>query len=188
MKSIYRKCATSFALLSAAFFLSGVAGCQSTVKHSGFLSDYSQLKPSKVVEGAMDYRNPKRKLVNYKKFMLEPYKVYFAANADGISIDPAELKNLVDYFRDETVKALSKRYQVVNKPGPGVARIRVAITSITKTNPVLINLPQGKLLGVGLGGAPMHSSSDTLVRRWSRNRASTFHLVTQQAAMVMPNR
>ncbi len=159
MKSIYRKCATSFALLSAAFFLSGVAGCQTTVKHSGFLSDYSQLKPSKVVEGAMDYRNPKRQLVKYKKFMLEPYKVYFAANADGISIDPAELKNLVDYFRSETVKVLSKRYQVVNKPGPGVARIRVAITSITKTNPVLNNLPQGKLLGVGLGGATMEAEA-----------------------------
>ena len=157
MKCIYRKCATSFALLFAAFFLSGIAGCQTTAKNSGFLSDYSQLKPSKIVKGAMDYRNPRRSLAKYNKFILEPYRVYFAANADGIGIDPAELKNLVDYFRNESVKALSKRYRVVNRPGPGVARIRVAITSITKTKPVMNNLPQGKLLGVGLGGASMEA-------------------------------
>lgn len=159
MKCIYRKCATSFALLFAAFLLSGIAGCQTTAKNSGFLSDYSQLRPSKIVKGAMDYRNPRLNLAKYNKFILEPYRVYFAANADGIGIDPSELKNLVDYFRNETVKALSKRYRVVNRPGPGVARIRVAITSITKTKPVMNNLPQGKLLGVGLGGASMEAEA-----------------------------
>ena len=157
MKCFYRKCATSFALLTAAFFLAGIAGCQTTAQNSGFLSDYSQLRPSKVVKGAMDYRNPRRSLGNYNKFIIEPYRVYFAANAEGIGIDPAELKNLVDYFRNESVKALSKRYRVVNRPGPGVARLRIAITSITKTKPVMNNLPQGKLLGVGLGGASMEA-------------------------------
>jgi hypothetical protein len=146
-------------LLTAAFFLGGIAGCQTTAQNSGFLSDYSQLRPSKVVKGAMDYRNPRIKLSSYSKFILEPYKIHFAANADGASIDPAELKNLVDYFRSETVKALSKRYRVVTRPVPGVARLRVAITSITKTRPVANNLPQGKLLGVGLGGASMEAEA-----------------------------
>lgn len=159
MKSSYRARATSAALIGGAFFLSGIAGCGTTAQNSGFLSDYSQLKPSKVVKGAMDYRNPKLRLEKYSKFILEPYRVHFAANADGTSIDPAQLKNLVDYFQSESVKALSKRYKVVNRPGPGVARIRVAITSITKTKPVVNNLPQGKLLGVGLGGASMEAEA-----------------------------
>ncbi len=159
MKCMYNKCASGIALLAAAFFLSGIAGCQTTAQNSGFLSDYSQLRPSKIVKGAMDYRNPKLNLAKYNKFILEPYRVYFAANADGIGIDPTELKNLVDYFRNETVKALSKRYRVVNRAGPGVARIRFAITSITKTKPVVNNLPQGKLFGVGLGGASMEAEA-----------------------------
>ncbi len=159
MKISKRGICTSVALLAAAFFLGGVGGCQTTAQNSGFLSDYSQLRPSKVVEGAMDYRNPRLKLGRYSKFILEPYKVHFAPNADGASIDPGELKNLVDYFRAETIKALSKRYRVVRRPAPGVARIRVAITSITKTRPVANNLPQGKLLGVGLGGASMEAEA-----------------------------
>ena len=159
MNCMNKKWASCIGLIAAAFFLSGIAGCQTTAQNSGFLSDYSQLRPSKVVKGAMDYRNPRLNLAKYSKFILEPYRVYFAANADGIGVDPAELKNLVDYFRNESVKALSKRYRVVNRPGPGVARIRIAITSITKTKPVMNNLPQGKLLGVGLGGASMEAEA-----------------------------
>ena len=47
-----------------------------------------------------------------------------------------------------------KGNNVVYQPAPGVARVRVALTDIEKTNAVNI-LPQASLLGVGLGGAAM---------------------------------
>jgi hypothetical protein len=159
MQKLLKPGARCAPLLATAFCLCGISACQPTAQYSGFLSDYSQLRPSRVAKNALDYRNPRISLLSYKKFLLEPYRVHFAANAEGISIDPAQLKNLVEYFRNETIKALSKRYRVVDRPGSGVARIRVAITSITKTRPVANNLPQGKLLGVGLGGASMEAEA-----------------------------
>jgi len=43
----------------------------------------------------------------------------------------------------------------VSSPGKGVARIRVAITDVDKTNPLLNIHPGTKLTGAGLGGAGM---------------------------------
>ncbi len=54
---------------------------------------------------------------------------------------------------------MSKRYQVVQKPGPGVLRLRVAITGIEKTTPILNIHPAMKISGIGLGGASMEAEA-----------------------------
>ena len=127
------------------------------VKNSGFLKDYGQLKPDPKVEGAMAYRAPS--LYSYRKFLIDPVLVHFAPKAKGSAIDPAGLKELTDYFNDNAIKALSKNYQVVGKPGPGVLRIRVAITQISETIPILNIHPGTKLTGAGLGGASMEAEA-----------------------------
>lgn len=45
-------------------------------------------------------------------------------------IDPAELKELVDYFHKAIVEAVKDAYPVVDEPAPDVLRVRIAVTDI----------------------------------------------------------
>lgn len=110
-------------------------------------------------DGVQRWVAPTEKLTQYKQFIIDPVIVHFSPNAKGTAIDPAELKEMSDYFHAQVVKALSKtkRYQVVTAPGSGVARVRIAITDISKTVPVANIHPAMKLSGIGLGGAAMEA-------------------------------
>ena len=91
--------------------------------------------------------------------MLDPVIVHFAPNAKGSGVDPIKLKKLTDYFLYEAVSALVKRYRVVSEPGPGVLRLRMAITDVQTTQPMFNILPATKLLGFGMGGASMEAEA-----------------------------
>ncbi len=137
-----------------------LTGCQAhKAAHSGFLGDYSKLRASPEVEDALYYQDPAKSLKDYDKFMIDPVLVHFASNAKGTALDPAKLKKLTDYAYDEAAKALSERYTVVNAPGPGVLRLRAAITDIKKTKPAMNIHPATKLSGLGLGGASMEAEA-----------------------------
>lgn len=137
-----------------------LAGCSGApqVTRSGFLPDYSLLQPD-ATDGALRWSAPREKLTQYKQFMIDPVVVHFAPNAKGTAIDPEELKALTDYFRTEVAKALAQtgRYLVVIEPGPGAARVGIAITDISKTVPLANIHPATKLSGIGLGGAAMEA-------------------------------
>ncbi len=124
-------------------------------RYSGFLGDYSKLKRSRQLKGAMSYENPSKKLGHYDEFIIDPVVVHFAPNAKGIGVDPIKVQQVADYFHRELWLALSMRYEVVNTPGPGVLRLRTAITDIKTTVPLMNIHPATKLLGLGLGGASM---------------------------------
>ena len=139
----------------------GIAACGTTQEtaHSGFLRDYSKLKPDPAFDGARRYQNPAKPLRRYNKFILDPVVVHFAPNAEGIAINPEEIKELTDYFHSQAVKALSERYRVANRSGPNTLRLRVAITGIDKTVPIFNIHPAMKLSGIGLGGASMEGEA-----------------------------
>ena len=132
-------------------------------RYSGFLGDYSKLKKSRKLKGAMSYENPSKSLGQYNKFMIDRVVVHFAPNAKGIGIDPFKVQQVADYAHRELWQALSIRYQVVNTPGPGVLRLRVALTDIKTTVPIMNIHPGTKLLGqgigFGLGGASMEGEA-----------------------------
>ncbi len=140
-----------------------LVGCTGRPKvgHSGFLGDYSQFKPHPTVEGAELYESPSKSLKQYNRFIVDPVIAHFAPDAEGAAIDPGELKELTDYFHDQLVKGLSEsgHYQVVNAPGPGVARLRIAITAIEKTTALANIHPAMKASGIGLGGAAMEAEA-----------------------------
>ena len=110
----------------------GLVGCAQApdATPSGFLNDYSQLRPVKEYPGAQLYRNPSMGPDDYDKFILEPVIAYFAPNATGTAIDPRKVEVLTTYFHDQIAKALSEKRQRAQAPGPRVLRIRVAITDI----------------------------------------------------------
>lgn len=141
-------------LLAALLVLLGLTGCRShTAEFSGFLDGYDQLEPAPDDKNAYRYRNPDKDLADYDRFIVEPVMLHFAPNAKGTSIDPKRAGEVVDHFQAKLAEELSENYLVVDQPGAGTARVRMAITSIEKTTPALNIHPGTKLSGAGLGGA-----------------------------------
>jgi hypothetical protein len=130
-----------------------LGGCGSKLPaRTGFLSDYSKLQ----AESDTSLRYVKSDaLSKYSKFIVDPVRVYIEEGSQGIKGDVKEqdIRDLANYMHAEFIKALSDRYEIAHKPGPGVARIRLALTDIGKSSPILNAIPHTKLSGIGLGGA-----------------------------------
>lgn len=120
---------------------------------SGFLGDYSKLKP--VAGTGMIYNytyvKPNTDFAGYTKFLIDAITIFpnAAAKFKGINANDAAL--LEKYYHDAMTKALTGAgYQVVEEPGPGVVRIRAAFTDLVPVNPVLNTattiIPQMRLL------------------------------------------
>lgn len=149
---------TAYTWACVAIMLAVLSGCSAKQRgQSGFLADYSGLTPSPNVDGAMAYRNPNFDLAKYRKFIIDPIGVHFAPDASGAAVDPATLQEMTQYFRAKLIEGLSKNYQVVEQPGEGTMRLRIALTDLQKANPALNIHPATKLSGVGLGAASVEA-------------------------------
>ncbi|UCF43429.1 MAG: DUF3313 domain-containing protein [Planctomycetota bacterium] len=151
---------TSLLMLLAIVIMVIQGGCAAQrAQRTGFLSDYSRLKPYSDVS----YRNiPSQETIRrYSKFIVDAVVVHFHAGSKTIEerfkgeITEQDITDLKNYMHDAIVNAISDRYGIAYRPGPGVARVRIAITDLKKSN-VLMNIhPGSKLLGSGLGGASL---------------------------------
>ena len=134
----------NFALKAALLVLSlaaGVAGAQdqaaTKMYHSGFLGDYSKLQPAADREGVQLFLDRSRNFRAYTKVMFDPVEVYLAPNPDYKGLQPDALKRMTDVFLSSFKKALGADYQMVDAPGPGVLRVRLAITGVQAARPPL---------------------------------------------------
>ena len=103
---------------------------------SGFLSDYARLKPTKWGDGIQCWSEPNLKASNYNKVLVSRIVVSIAPSKDkekDITVDPSDLKALTDYFHDALVKSLKPQMEIVDKPGPGVVVMRIALTDLVPT-------------------------------------------------------
>ena len=146
-------------------FLSGCSGLGG--QNSGFLDDYSQLRPSSHIDGARVYQNPKKNITDYNNFMIEPVRVQFIKSREKVAIDPEKLSELTRYFRNKMEKELrSGGYRVVNSAGNDTLIFRIAIVDIKKAIAALNIHPATKMSGAGLGGAAIEAEGvDTMGNR-----------------------
>lgn len=134
----------NLAVRSIAFFcLVSFAGCATShqarsVTKSGFLWDYSQLKPGDSDQALLSYRNPKARWTQYKKVIIDPVSIYAAPDADMKSESREQRMALANYFTSALKENLSKHFTVVRSPAPGTLRIRAALTDADQSE-VLIN-------------------------------------------------
>ncbi len=103
-------------------------------QQSGFLgSDYSRLKPVQGTEDGVNiyrYKSPSFNLSDYKGVMIDPVVIYQTATAETAKNGVTE-ETIYQIRRDidaTLVRGASQRFNVLKEPGPGVARISVAIT------------------------------------------------------------
>jgi len=123
-----RKSIQSFILVIAGLIISTSVFAGS--KHSGFLDDYSLLKPDPEQKDTKVYFNPKTNLGQYDKIVFDPIEIFYSPDTEYKGISPDELKLLADSFRDLMVKELEPKYPVIQTPGKGVLRARMAITNV----------------------------------------------------------
>jgi hypothetical protein len=99
---------------------------------SGFLSDYKRLAPVSWEEGIQCWRRPDIDMKKFDKVLISRMTVTLKPGQQQ-GIDPADLKTLTDYFHASMVKALKPQMQVVDKAGPGVIVLRIALTNLVPT-------------------------------------------------------
>ena len=140
--------------LVAAMILFTGCGSKEMAK-TGFLSDYSKLQ--KESDTTMRYVN-NTAAASYSSFIVDPVqtRLYSDPKAKGKLTDE-QMKDLTSYMQSKIVEAVTEAgLKVVHQPAAGVARVRVALTNIEKTDAINM-LPQAALLGAGIGGASMEA-------------------------------
>ena len=150
---------TSIVLVAAclAVALSGCATTRQTrsVKPHGFLGDYSQLEKGKGGEAQLRYINPDANFSKYNAIMLDSVTLWRTAGTTRLSAE--DQKHLTDLLYVALDEELSKDYKMVNSPGPGVMRIRAAITEAKGSNvvgnTVTTIVPQARVVSILLGRA-----------------------------------
>jgi hypothetical protein len=114
------------------------SGCAAPAKESrsGFLTDYSRLKqddPLSTVDWL--YVNESVVFGAYDEIMLEHVVFFLKGDAQYRGIQADEVTDLSDAFHDAIVEALSGPYSFTDEPGPGVMRMRMAITDLVPSKP-----------------------------------------------------
>jgi hypothetical protein len=162
-----------------------VAACSTTApSQSGFLGDYSALKPDKHGKAGLLWAEKSGfNWSKYKKVMLDPVVIYYHPQAGSRAIQPEELNKLAGYFREVVAKELEGSYPVTTAAGPDVLRIRTAITDVVPANPALNAVTTAvAFVPLDLGGAAIEAelldstSNERLAAMVERKKGSPMNL------------
>jgi Protein of unknown function (DUF3313) len=100
---------------------------------SGFLKDYSNVKPNPRMEGnALTFirADAEKNLHRYIAMIVNPVQVYLASDADESKL-PEKARGVgARYFHRALVGAVSSAFTIVDQPGPLVLRLRSAIVGV----------------------------------------------------------
>jgi len=135
-------------------------GCEKSVVKSGFLSDYDKLETKSA--SSLQYVND-RVLDRYSRFIVDPVNVRFLEGSQASRsqeegrLSQSQIDDMTEYMHDSIVQAVMRSGNVVvNKSGPGIARIRSAFTDIDKSY-LVSYFPLTKMAGTGVGGASLEA-------------------------------
>lgn len=126
-----RQLLASFALTSSLL----LAGCSSSTtqpdQYSGFLPDYSILKPATSASGApvMRWVKPGLDLNQYRAVLVEKPQ-FFPRPKPSDQVSQKTLNDIADFLQKAMQRELAGKLQIVNQPGQGVLVLRSAITAV----------------------------------------------------------
>lgn len=109
--------------------LSGCGTSNLTQKPSGFLPDYSLLKPvANPPSGAQiyTYSDPTFIAGTYNAVIVAPVLLYETATENGIT--DQQIQSAQMNIQNGIIQIVSQKAPIVDKPGPGVVKLSVAIT------------------------------------------------------------
>jgi hypothetical protein len=142
--------------------LLALAGCTAqtgTVEQPAGIGAAARLQASSEEPGARTYIVPNARLADYRRFILEPTRIYRGEGSSFADLSEAEIQDIAPMFFEETRAALGPDYPVVTRPGPAVARLRFTLIGVSRTVPYVSTatrvIPIGaaiNLLKAGAGG------------------------------------
>ncbi len=100
---------------------------------SGFLKDYSNLKPNPDLgKNALTFAKPdeRRNLHRYIAIIVDPVQVYLASDADRSKLPEKGPGVGARYFHKALLEAVSGAFPPVDQPGPLVLRLRAALIGL----------------------------------------------------------
>lgn len=120
---------------------------------TGFLSTYRHLEPAG--PSSLRYIDPNNRLARYNKFRLNPVEIMWYHQ--GVDVSEENQRMLAQEFHDAIVEAMSDRYEIVTAPAWDVGELRVALTDLQRSTPILNAIPRLKIADIGLGGLAMEA-------------------------------
>jgi hypothetical protein len=131
----------------AAFLLPGLNSCKTTRKitteshnhPSGFLGDYSQMKPGTNGQANLIYFPPGGNWAKYTKIWIKPIELWKSDHPKSPinRVSPENRQKLIDLFHTSLYNTLSDTYTMVETGGPDVLIIHAAITDFMRSKPVI---------------------------------------------------
>jgi hypothetical protein len=104
---------------------------------SGFLDDYSKLRPGPPEAPTFAYRNPSADWAAYDKILFEPVTIWRSGDRPLEQIPEDDLKRLAAEFEHAVWARLGATRPLVTGPARGVMRVRLGITAARQADPVL---------------------------------------------------
>jgi len=151
--------------------LLGLTACSTThqvrgsMDESGFLKDYSLMKPGTGDQAKMLYIKPDVNWAKYTKVYIEPVELWKGDDKDSPlgKLGTEDQQLLINYFHTALSNALSKDYTIVDQAGPDTLVLHGALTEAKKCRPVsnlvssvvpmgmALSLVKRVIFGTGLG-------------------------------------
>ena len=143
-----------YRVLLASTILALAAG--TTFAASGFLSDYSQLKPQETAAGTdLLYVAPDgfKRITGYTAVMVDQPEILFSADSEYRGMKPDDIQALASMMREAVQEQLTAgNYKVVEQPGANVLFLRLGLTDLylkKKKRGLLAYTPVGAVVKAG---------------------------------------
>ncbi len=130
--------------------ISLTASAAEKIPQSGFLGDYSGLKPGPKGGANWVYLKKDIEPGKYKKIMFDQVTFYLKKDVKDQGIQPDDIKELTEAFDNAVRENIGKYYPLVDQPGPDVLRIRAAITDLVPSKPGMSAVSTVMPIGLGL--------------------------------------
>jgi hypothetical protein len=104
------------------------------VVESGFLGDYSQLKPGKSGQAKLVYIAPDVDWNSYHAIQLDSVTLWPGKDGSLAKVSSQDQQRLADTLYKDLYQELAKQNRMVKHAGPGVLRVRAALTEASPTN------------------------------------------------------
>jgi len=156
-------------------------------EHSGFLGNYSQLAPREGFDAQEVYVSPSAAWSHYSAIYIESATLWI--KDEKKQPDPKDQKMLTDMLYKSMSEKLGEKFKLVNEPGPGVIKLRMALTEAkgarVALNTVTTVIPQLRAVSTiaGLG-----TDTAALVGAASLEAEATDAITNDRLAAVVDSR
>jgi len=116
------------------------------------LSSASKLSPDAGKGDSWTYRNPNAVLSKYQSFIIQPTAVYASPSAQWGGTTPDQRQGYAAYMTKALRDEVGAGYQIVDKPGPGVATLRLTLLGVERTIGGVATAARATPMGFALNG------------------------------------